>query len=128
VVQRSTKDKDKDMQKNRNNITITVFPASAWELIREIARTSRRSEDAFEQVQSMERHGRVAITAEAWEALRAVLNGPRRREVYRVNNNEMRRVVIGAGGDVCTYRRIDIRNASVDSLLYGALSFCEQNP
>lgn len=109
-----------------NTITVNIFPASAWELIREIARTSRRSEDAFEQVQSMERHGRVAITAEEWEALRAVLNGPRRREVYRVNN-EMRRVVIGAGGDVCSHRVADIHDADVDALLYGALGFCEQN-
>jgi hypothetical protein len=116
------------MQKNRNNITITVFPASAWELIREIARTSRRSEDAFEQVQSMERHGRVAITAEEWERLRAELNGPRRREVYRVNNSQMRRVVIGTGGDVGAHRSRDIRDVDVDALLYGALGFCEQNP
>ncbi len=110
-----------------NTITVNVFPASAWELIREIARTSRRSEDAFEQVQSMARHGRVAITAEEWERLRAELNGPRRSEVYRVNNNRMRRVVIGTGGDVCSHRVADIHDADVDALLYGALGFCEQN-
>jgi len=110
-----------------DTITVNIFPASAWNLIREIARTSRRSEDAFKQVHAMERHGRVAITAEGWEALRAVLNGPRRGEVYRVNNNKMRRVVIGTGGDVCAHRSRDIRDLDVDALLYGALAFCEQN-